>query len=177
VAVSALAATSADYHSAEKKFQSIDSGRLRAGSRIHLSSAELNAYVEHEVPMVTGGVTRPVVKLVSPGIAQGSALIDFAQVQRSRGEAPGWIMSHLLEGQRPVSVTARIRSGGGRATVDVLSLTISGVTVNGSTLDFLIHHFLLPLYPDAAVGRPFELDDRIDRIEVLPTGVTVVIGR
>ena len=127
--------------------------------------------------MVTGGVSRPVVKLVSPGVAEGSALIDFAQVQRSRGEAPGWIMSHLLEGQRPVQVTARIRSGGGRATVDVLSVTVSGVTVNGSTLDFMIRHFLLPLYPDAAVGKPFELTDHIDRIDVQPSGVTVVIGR
>jgi hypothetical protein len=159
VAVTSLAATSADYRSAEQKFQSIQSGQLRAGSRVHLSAAELNAYVEHEVPMVTGGVSRPVVKLVSTGVAEG------------------WIMRYLLEGQRPVSVTARIRSGGGRATVDVLSVTISGVTVNGSTLDFLIHHFLLPLYPDAVVGRPFELADRVDRIEVQPSGVTVVIGR
>jgi hypothetical protein len=86
-------------------------------------------------------------------------------------------MSQLLEGERPVTVTARLRSSGGNATVDVLSVQISGITLDGRTLDFLIQHFLLPVYPEAAVGRPFELGDRIERLDVQPGGVDVVVGR
>jgi hypothetical protein len=54
---------------------------------------------------------------------------------------------------------------------------ISGVVIDGSTLDFLIQNVLLPLYPDAAVGRPFDLGHRIDRLDVQRNGVGVVIGR
>jgi hypothetical protein len=54
---------------------------------------------------------------------------------------------------------------------------ISGITLDGRTLDFLIQHFLLPVYPEAAVGRPFELGDRIERLDVQPGGVDVVVGR
>ena len=172
-----LGAATSDYSSVQRKFATIESGTLRPGSRINLTPGELNAYVEHQVPMVTGGVRNPRLKLVSPEIAEATALIDFAELRRSQGSPPGWLMSQLLEGEHPVSVTARIRSGNGQATVDVLSLEVSGVKIDGRTLDFLIQHFLLPLYPDAAVGRPFPLGDRIEKLEVQSSGVGVVIGR
>lgn len=172
-----LMAASGDYSSVQRKFQMIEDGHLRPGSRVHLTVGELNAYVEHELPMVTGGVRQPQLAILRPEVAQGTARINFAEVRRSQGSPPGWLMSHILEGERPVTVTARIRSSGGHATVDVLSVQISGVTLDGRTLDFLIQHFLLPLYPEAAVGRPFELGDRIERLDVQPGGVDVVIGR
>jgi hypothetical protein len=86
-------------------------------------------------------------------------------------------MSKLLDGERPVSVTARIQSGGGKATVDVQSVEISGLTVDGKMLDFLIQNFLLPMYPDAVVGKPFELGNRIDRLDIQPGSVTAIIGK
>jgi hypothetical protein len=175
-AVVLIAATS-DYSSVQQKFQTIEGGHLRPGSRVHLTVGELNAYVEHELPMVTGGVRQPRLTVLRPEVAQGSALINFAEVRRSQGNPPGWLMSQLLEGERPVTVTARLRSSGGNATVDVLSVQISGITLDGRTLDFLIQHFLLPVYPQAAVGRPFELGDRIERLDVQPGGVDVVVGR
>jgi hypothetical protein len=172
-----LIAAAGDYSSVQQKFQTIEEGHLKPGSRVHLTVGELNAYVEHELPMVTGGVRQPRLAILRPEVARGSALINFAEVRRSQGSPPGWLMSQLLEGERPVTVTARIRSSGGKATVDVLSVQISGVTLDGRTLDFLIQHFLLPLYPEAAVGRPFELGDRIEHLDVQPGGVDVVIGR
>ncbi len=150
--------------------------RLKPGTRVHLSPAELNAYVEQQVPTVTDGVRNPRIELLGPEMARGSALIDFAKVRSSQGHPPGWLMSRLLEGERPVTVTARIRSAGGTATVDVQSVDISGVQIDGRTLDFLIDHFLLPLYPTAAVNRPFELGYHIEKLDVQPGGVGVVIG-
>jgi hypothetical protein len=76
-----------------------------------------------------------------------------------------------------VSVTARISSSAGKAQVDVQRVEISGVTIDGRTLDFLIQNILLPLYPDAAIGRPFDLGHRIERLDVAPAAVGVTIGK
>ena len=169
-----LGAAANDYLSARQKFDSIESGLLKAGSRVELSVGELDAYAEREVPQ---GVRNPRLQLVAPGMATGIAMVDFGKLRRALGYQTGWLMSKLLDGDRPVSVTARIRSAGGRATVDLQRVEIAGVAVDGRTLDFLIQNILLPLYPDAVVGRPFELGHRIERVDVGPAAVAVLIGR
>jgi hypothetical protein len=170
----ALCGASSDYLSAKRKFDQIESDRLRAGTRVELTARELTAYVQQEIP---AGVRNARLQLPSPGVAVGSAVIDFAQLRRGQGHPPGWLMSKLLEGERPVSVTARIHSGDGQAKVDVERVEISGVVIDGKTLDFLIQNFLIPLYPDAVVGRPFELGHRINKLDVQPAAVGVVIGQ
>jgi hypothetical protein len=172
-----LGAAYGDYISAKSKLDLIQSERLAPASRITLTARELNAYVSQEIPAVTDGVRNPKLELLGPGLARGTALIDFAKVRRSQGHPPGWLMSKILEGERPVSVTARISSSAGRATVDVQEVQISGLQIDGSTLDFLIQNFLFPLYPNAMVGRPFTLGHRIERLDVQPAGVGVIIGR
>ncbi len=163
-----------EYSSAQQKIDSIESGSLRAGSRVHLTYPELAAWVAHEAP---AGVRNPQIRAAIPGVATGTALVDLGKLRRSQGDEPGWLMAKLLDGERPVSVTARIRSAGGRATVDVQRVEISGLVIDGSTLDFLIRNVLLPIYPNAAIGRPFELGDRIERFDIRPSGVAVVIGK
>jgi hypothetical protein len=172
-----LAAVETDYSSAKEKFDRIESDQLHPGARVQLTARELNAYVAHEIPAVTDGVRNPRLELLGPSLARGTALVDFAKVRRSQGYPPSWLMTKLLEGERPVSVTARISSAAGHATIDVRQVQISGLAIDGPTLDFLIQHFLVPLYPNAIVGQPFQLDHHIDRIDVEPTGVGVVIGR
>ena len=169
-----LGAAPNDYLSAKQKFDSIESDRLRAGSRVQLSVRELDAYAERAVPE---GVRNPRLQLVAPGMATGIAMVDFGKLRRGLGYQTGWLMSKLLDGDRPVSVTARIRSAGGRATVDLQRVEISGVAIDGRTLDFLIQNVLLPLYPDAVLGRPFELGHRIEKLDVEPAAVAVFIGR
>ncbi|MGA2724060.1 MAG: hypothetical protein ABSG79_16825 [Bryobacteraceae bacterium] len=169
-----LGAAPNDYLSAKQKFDSIESGRLRAGSRLELSVRELDAYAERAVPE---GVRNPRLQLVAPGMATGIAMVDFGKLRRALGYQTGWLMSKLLDGDRPVSVTARIRSAGGRATVDLQRVEISGVAIDGRTLDFLIQNVLLPLYPDAVLGRPFDLGHRIEKLDVGPAAVAVFIGR
>lgn len=170
----ALAATPADYQSAQRKIDSIDGDLLKPGARVELTPRELNAYAEHYLPQ---GVRNPQVEVVAPGTATGSAMVDFGKLQRSLGYHPGWLMSKLLDGERPVSVTARIRSAGGQATVDVQSVQVSGLLIDGATLDFLIRNVLLPVYPDAVVGRPFALGHHIQELDVQPRAIGVLIGR
>ena len=165
-----LFADGGEYASAKRKLDLIDSDRLRPGSRLDLTLAELNAYAAGQAPP---GVRNTSIRIPAPGEATGRATIDFLKLRRGQGYQPGWLMSKLLDGERPVSVTARLHSSAGYATVDVEQVTISGVTIDGRTLDFLIQDVLLPLYPDAVVGQPFELGHRIQSIDLTPAGMTV----
>src|SRR4051812_28130768 len=78
----ALGAAYNDYASAKQKIDSIEGGRLRAGSRVTLTYRELAAWVEHEAP---AGVRSPQIRVTSPEIATGTALVDFGKVRRSQG--------------------------------------------------------------------------------------------
>jgi hypothetical protein len=173
-----LAAASSDYWSAKHKFDLIESENLRSGSRVVLTPAELNAYVAQEAPIVLPDGVRDVrISLAGPGLVQGAAIVDFGKLRRAQGNPPGWLMSKLLDGDRPVRVTARLSSAAGRGRVDVQEAQVSGITLDGEALDFMIQTFLLPAYPDAAVGRPFQLGHHIEKIDVTPSGVGILIGR
>ncbi len=166
-----------DYQAVVHKFSLIEQDRLKPGSRVVLTPAELNAYARQEVAEVAReGVRNPRLEL-GPGTATAFALIDFGKLRRAQGKPPGPIMSYLLDGERPVTITARIRSSGGTATVDVEEVQISDVTIEGRMLDFLIHSYVMQVYPNAKVGQPFALGHRIERLDVQPSAVGVVIGR
>ena len=162
------------YTTASQKFEQIGTGTLRPGTRVDLSIAELNAIALHEAP---AGVRNPRLTLSGNDTVSGSALVDFGKMQRAMGYQPGWLMSKLLDGERTVKATARIRSGGGKVTVDVTSVDVNGLVIDGGTLDFLIQNVVVPLYPAAVVGRPVDMGFRIDRLQLAPAGVAVLIGR
>lgn len=165
-----------DYQSANRKIALIENDEARPGTTVHLSLSELNAWIKEEVPAaVPEGVRNPNLEL-GYGTATGSALVDFLKLREAKGAGTNWLMARLLEGERPVRVTARIQSGNGRATVDVERVEISGLAISGSALDFLIENFLLSYYPEAKIGTPFELGHRIERLDVQPSGVGVAIG-
>lgn len=162
------------YTSARQKVDLIESGRLRPGARVDLSVGELNAFAVKEAP---AGIRNPKLALSDPETVSGTALVDFGKLRRAQGYEPGWLLSKLLDGERPVSATARIHSGGGKVTVEVQRASISGVEIDGKTLDFMVQNFVLPFYPDAMVGRPVTMGFHIDRLQVAPAGVGVLIGR
>jgi hypothetical protein len=172
--VSVALAAASDAETARRKIEQIESGKLKPGTRVELSAAEVVAYVAPDMPE---GVRNPRLELLGPGLVRGSAMVDFGKVRRAQGYEPGWLLSKLLDGERPVSVTARIASGNGQITVNVEKVEVAALLIDGATLDFLIRNFLLPAYPDAAIGQPFDLAHNIDRIDVQPRGVGIVIGR
>ncbi|MBK9170963.1 MAG: hypothetical protein IPM24_26385 [Bryobacterales bacterium] len=165
-----------DYAAARQKFNLIETERARPGTSVLLTARELNAYLHTEIRRVAPAGIRDAQLTLSDGVASGRALIDFVKIRQAQGQDPGWLLSKLLDGERPVEVAARIRSGRGWATVDVERVAISGVPIEGAALEFLINTYLRAYYPDARVGKPFELGYGIERLEVAPGVVRVHIG-
>jgi hypothetical protein len=172
LATASLLTAAGDYASAKRKIDSIEADRLPSGARVVLTFPELSAWAAHEAP---AGVRNLRLHATREGLVTGAASIDFGKLERSAGRQPGWLMSKLLDGERPVAVTVRMHSSAGHATVDVRSVEVSGITIDGRTLEFLIQNFLIPQYPDAAISRPFDLGHRIDRLDISATSVTIRI--
>jgi len=168
---------SPDYLSARRKIELLENDQVPAGSLLSLSARELNAYVRGELPNVAPeGIRDPRLELGN-GRASGFAYVDFPKLRQAQGRPMNFFLAKLLAGERPVQVSARIRSGAGTATVDLERVEISGLAISGAALDFLIQNFLLAYYPEAQVGQPFELAHRIERLEVRSTEVRVIVGR
>ena len=86
------------YTSARQKVDLIESGRLQPGTRVDLSLGELNAFAAKEAPV---GVRNAKLVLEGQDRVSGTALIDFGKLRRAQGYEPGWLMSKLLDGERP----------------------------------------------------------------------------
>jgi hypothetical protein len=160
-----------------RKLDIIESGKAKPGSVYVFTAGELNAWARAKIPsVVPQGIREPRLELGN-GSATGYALVDFLKIRQGAGEETSWLVAKLIQGEKPVKVTARIQSANGHATVTLQRVEIGGLAVSGSTLDFFIHTFFMPLYPNAKIDEPFELADRIDHIEVTPAAARVYIKK
>jgi hypothetical protein len=161
--------------SVSRKLDLIESGRATPGSVIRFTQAELNAWVRVKAPMVVLDGFRQPRLVLGNGEATASALIDFLKVRDASGLTTNFLVAKLIQGEKPVTVRATIRSAHGRATVHLESVEIGGLEVSGATLDFLVRNFFLPFYPEAKIDEPFELADDVERIEVTPAAALAYI--
>ncbi|HXE13257.1 MAG TPA: hypothetical protein VN633_14115 [Bryobacteraceae bacterium] len=118
-----------------------------------------------------------------PGLTLGrntatvTAVVDFDRLQQSstRKDTSGsWLYSQLLTGQHPITASVDITSSSGTMTIHPTAISVSGVTLSGNGLQFLLKNFVLPRYPDAVIDRPFALTNHIERIDVNPGSALVV---
>jgi hypothetical protein len=176
VAAVALAAVVMAATGAALKFQKIGAHAYPPGARVPITNAEFNAWLQAEVPTFIGpGVRNAHVESEAGNIVRGTADIDFLKVRQGGAEKPNWLLSQLLSSERPVAITIRVTSGHGKARVDVLKVSVSGIVAEGQTLQLLISNFLLPTFPDAKIGKDFLLDYNIDHLDITPGVVTVVL--
>lgn len=160
-----------------RKLNIIESGKAKPGSVFVFSAADLNAWARMKAPQVVPeGLRQPRLELGNNS-ATGYALVDFLRVRHGAGEETNWLVGKIIQGEKPVKVSARIQSGHGRMTVNLERVEIGGLAVSGATLDFLIQTFFLPFYPNAKINEPVELADGIDRIEVTPAEARVYIKK
>lgn len=163
---------------AHQKFARIETAKLPPGTRVDLSAAELNAWAADEARLYAPGAARNIKLQLTTGGATGSLLIDFLKLrQAATGEQAGWLMKNLFAGEKQVTVTAHFESKNRRARVNVDRVEISGVPIEGTTLDFLIQNWLRPTFPDVRINEWFDLGYRMDRFTVSPAGVQVIIGK
>ncbi len=171
----AVQASTSDYVSAKSKIQAIE--KQRAPARVTLSEAELNAWIRGELPdLWKEGLRNPRVEL-NNGTASGYALVNFARLKQAGGDPPGWFTRALLDGEKPVSVTTRVRTHDGMAQVDVDNVTVSGIPIEGAALDFLIRNFVRARYPEAKIGQPFEMGYGMQKLELKPDHVTILMRK
>ena len=158
------------------KFHAIESGQAKRGSVVLFTPAELNAWIQVNIPQMEAGLRNPRLQLEAGG-ATGTVLVDFVKLRRAKGVETNIFLAKLLEGERPLKVSARVESGQGQATVHLTSVELAGIDVTGTLLDYLVKNFLLPEFPDAKIERPFELRDNMERIDIQPDAARVTIKK
>ena len=162
------------YTSAEAKLDRIGDRQAKPGEVIVFTPQEVNAWARVAVPdAVPQGVRNPRVEL-GMDTGTGYALVDFLKMRK---QPSSWLVTKMIEGERPLKIVVTVVSGGGRCKVMLNRVEIGGVAAEGQVLDFLVKNFFLPLYPDAKINEPFDLDYNIDRIDLRPTGIRVTMKR
>jgi hypothetical protein len=170
-----LFAANADYESARRKADLIDSDQAKPGSVISFSVAEANAYAREEARREVGDGLRNARVWFSPGKASGSAVVDFVKLQTERGRPPGLLLRWMLQGEKEVQVSVKVEARDGKGKIDVDEVYLEGVGIPKGAVDLLIEYYLLPRYPDAKIGQWFELRHQVERITVTPAGVQIKI--
>src|SRR5579884_459988 len=172
-----LSSSSPEARSVDYKLNQIRAGRVAPGSAVVFTAHELNAWVAAQVPHYAPHGVRNTHLTLASGNVTATAAIDFLKVRQAQGAETNWLLAKLISGEHPVTVSARIQSGSGKAAVYLQQVQVAGVSVSGSTLDFLINNFFRPLFPEAKINQSFELDDNVDRIEVHPSIAKAVMRR
>jgi hypothetical protein len=163
--------------SAQKKLDSIADSKLKPGSVVVLSPQEINAWLhEKAVKAFPQGIRDERIQLGS-GTAEGAAIVDLQKIGKGKGSEVNPLIGRLIEGERPLKIAIRVESANGRCTVFPTAVELSGMAIEGSILDFLIKHFVQPRYPDMKINQPFDLDFNIDRIDIQPAGVRILIKK
>jgi hypothetical protein len=171
-----LSGSSPDYDSADAKIQQIVEEQVPRGTTLRFSVAEVNAYVREEAEAELGDGLKNIDLRLGHDTITWRSLIDFAKLPELESLSSNWLLGRLLAGERPVTVEARLISGGGTVTVEVDSVEISGTRFEGDTLELLVDQLMRIIGPDIKAGEPYELDHNIERIDVRPEGVAVKIA-
>jgi len=147
----------------------------RPGSTIAFPLGDVNAWVREELAESVPMGIRETLVTFGTDTLELSAIIDIRKIAEKDGKQLNSMVAKLLEGERPIKMSLRTESAGGRLTVFVNAVEISGLPVSGIVLDLLIRTVLHPLYPKAKVNEPFDLEYRMERVSVLPSGIQVLI--
>jgi hypothetical protein len=176
-ALAIAAASSPQVERVSHKLDLIENHKVRPGSVIVFPAADLNGWGRAKaLEVAPEGLREPRLELGN-GTATAYALVDFLKLRHAAGIETSWLVAKLIEGEKPVKVTAAIESSKGRATVHLTLVEVGGLAVSGAPLDFLIQTFFMPLYPDAQIDKPFALADGVERIEVTPAEARVYMKK
>jgi hypothetical protein len=172
-----LSAADPQFERAEEKLDRLVDGKASPGSEILFTPAEIEAWTREKAHEQVGDAFRNPRVTLETGTGAGSALVDFLKMREAKGKTTNALMAMMLQGERPLTVYVRVSSAAGRCTVYLTRVELSGAEISGALLDYLIKTFLLQMYPDVRLGEPFELGLNMERIELKPEGVRVVMKK
>ncbi len=165
------------YESAARKLDAIEARQAPRGSSVTFTPQEINAWARVKVPEIVPEGLRDERVELGNGTANGYALVDLLKMRHAKAASTNWLLAKMLEGERPLKVSVRLESGGGRCIVYLTRVEIGKAVANQTVIEVLVNTFFKPLYPDAKINEPFDLDYDIDRIDVAPSEVRVTIKR
>ena len=177
LAAVALHAADPAYESAARKLDAIEQRQVKRGSSLTFTPAEINAWARVKIPEIIPEGIRDERAELGTDTATGYATVDLLKMRHANGVSTNWFVSKLIEGERPLVVGVRMESGGGRCIVYLTRVEIGRAVANKTVIDVLVKTFFAPLYPEAKINEPFELDYDIDRIDLRPSGARVTIKR
>lgn len=160
-------ASEASLTPAQQKISMIERGRWPASGSIAFTPRELLALGMSQINAAApGAVLNPTLHLGQNG-ATATALVDFDLLKNANrsGQSNG-LLSRLISGQQSVSVSVGITSAHGKMTVHPTAVSVSGYSVTGPALNFLVQNFLVSPYPETVIDRPFALPPGVSRVEV-----------
>ena len=150
---------------------------MKPGAVVLFTPKEINAWARVAVPeTVPEGIRDERIDLGSD-TASAHAVVDFLRMRQAQGKTTIPLLGALIEGERPLTISVRLESSGGRCTVYLTRVEVGGASAEGALLDFLVKTFFLPLFPDAKINEPFELGYDMDRVEIRPDGIRVTIKK
>lgn len=161
---------------ARSRMDAISAGRVRAGTVETFRVPELEEVGRLELSKSMPGVVSELHLTVSEGWAEGVGNVDFLRLQSAlSGEEAGFLWKRILNGKRPVTVRVRVSSGGGKAKVDVERVSVSGISLEGAGLEFVLRAYVRAVFPDAVPGEWFPLDSHVESVSLHPARVAVVV--
>ncbi|MBI3935268.1 MAG: hypothetical protein HY316_11315 [Acidobacteria bacterium] len=161
VAISAEAA-----ESAADKLRQIQQAYGDGNSVVgEFSEAEVNSYLYYELAArYPAGVAKVSVRLL-PSRIMGTSEVDFDKARASR-RTPGGMMDYLFWGVHTLSVEGGFSAVGGVGHFELESVSLDGVVLPRSLVDFLVDTYLKPRFPGLVLDSPFVMPYSIDRVQV-----------
>jgi hypothetical protein len=160
------------YSSASAKIDQVQSDANGGKTQTtQFTAKELSAFVNE------GGVNLPtgvesVTFSSNPGVITALTKVDFDKITAGRSSMNPLMM--LFTGVHDVTVTADGQGSGGRATVNVESVQIDGVTVPRTALEYFISKYLQPKYGNnVGLNNVFEMPSHVETAIVGDNTLTI----
>src|SRR5580704_1001292 len=126
-----ITAGDAYVRSALAKIHALEEGKVKPGAIVFFSLQEVNSWAYYMVPQVVPEGIRNQKVTLGNDTGSAYALMDFLKMRHAQGKATNWVMSKMIEGERPVTITIRVQSTGGWCVVDLTRVEISGAVASG----------------------------------------------
>lgn len=160
---------------ARDKITSIKKDQAKPGSTIVLTSQELNAWARAELGEEASlGLREPKIGLGS-GSVHVEAIADFGKLAGGKNNQNG-LLARMLAGDRQIKMAMRPEAAGGKMTLHLDLIQISGMQLTGTMLNLAAKLVLSALSDDIVLDEPFKLKHNIDSASVSPAGVRIQIA-